>query len=164
MPENLPTLDAAGMPPGLRTATATDLAAVEELVRAAYEPWVPVVGGRPAPLDADYAALIWTGRVYLTGPDGAPDGLIVLVPEPDALLVENVAVTPRRHGQGIGRRLLAFAEAEAVRLGLPAVRLYTHERMARNIALYERLGYVRTGEQPIGNRTSIVHLRKAVPP
>jgi ribosomal protein S18 acetylase RimI-like enzyme len=153
------------MPDAIRVAAATDRAAVEEIVREAYRPWVPVVGGRPQPMDADYARLIADGRVYVTGPAGeaAPgaglDGLIVLVPEEDGLLVENVAVRPGLHGRGIGRRLMAFAEEEARRRGLPAVRLYTHERMTRNIDLYEALGYQQTGREPIGGG-DLVHLRK----
>src|SRR2546421_11344581 len=103
-------------------AARADAPAVEDLVQAAYEPWVPIVGGRPAPMDADYPSLIAAGRVFLTGPDRAdvPDGLIVLVPENGVLLVENVAVRPGLHGQGIGGRRLAFAEDEVRRLGLPA--------------------------------------------
>ena len=145
----------------IRRAAPADRPAVEDLVQAAYEPWVPIVGGRPAPMDADYPSLIAAGRVFLTGPDRVdiPDGLIVLVPENGVLLVENVAVRPRLHGQGIGRRLLAFAEDEARRLGRPAVRLYTHARMTRNRALYEALGYVRTGIQPVGD-SHIVLFRK----
>lgn len=143
---------------GVRLAAEADRAAVEEIVRDAYAPWVPVVGGRPRPLDADYAALIAAGQVHVIGDDGV-DGLIVLVPEAGALLVENVAVRPALHGRGTGRRLLAFAEDEARRRGLPAVRLYTHERMASNLRLYALLGYVETGREPAGP-AHLVHLTK----
>jgi len=71
-------------------------------------------------------------------------GLIVLVQEPDHLLVENVAVAPGRQGEGIGRALLAFAEAEAREAGTPVLRLYTHAAMTENLALYPRLGYEQT--------------------
>jgi ribosomal protein S18 acetylase RimI-like enzyme len=36
---------------------------------------------------------------------------------------------------------MAFAEQRARFLGLPEIRLYTHERMTANIAFYTRLGY-----------------------
>jgi ribosomal protein S18 acetylase RimI-like enzyme len=52
-----------------------------------------------------------------------------------------------------------FAEAEARRLGLPAVRLYTHVRMTRNLALYESIGYHETGRQAIPGG-SLVHMSK----
>jgi ribosomal protein S18 acetylase RimI-like enzyme len=41
--------------------------------------------------------------------------------------------------------LITFAEAEARRLGLGEVRLYTHQMMTENIGLYARLGFIETG-------------------
>lgn len=148
----------------IRAAKPADQPVVVDIVVAAYQPWVAVIGGRPMPMDADYAGLIAAGRVHLAADGtGAPVGLIVLVPEPDALLVENVAVRPALHGRGIGRRLMAFAEEEARRLRQPAVRLYTNAKMIRNIALYEALGYARTGRRPIGARGHLVLMRKELP-
>jgi hypothetical protein len=37
-----------------RPATGPDVTVVREIVTAAYEPWVPIVGMRPIPLEADY--------------------------------------------------------------------------------------------------------------
>ncbi|MEV0581633.1 GNAT family N-acetyltransferase [Nonomuraea sp. NPDC050310] len=139
----------------MRIATEDDRKTVEEIVRAAYEPWIEVIGTPPLPLESDYRALIEAGHVHLDG-DRA---LIVLIPEPDVLLVDNVAVRPGLHGQGIGRELLAFAEAEARRLGLSALRLYTNVKMARNIRLYESLGYVSQGVVGLKGRQA-VHFRK----
>jgi ribosomal protein S18 acetylase RimI-like enzyme len=141
----------------IRPATAADLGTVEEIVQAAYEPWVELIGVRPLPLEADYMSLIAAGRVSLF-PGG--EGLIVLVPEPGVLLVENVAVRPALHGRGLGRLLMAFAESQARSLGLAALRLYTNERMTRNIALYESLGYHETARETIGGGRHVVHLRK----
>ena len=90
-------------------------------------------------------------------------GLIVLVPEPVVLLVENVAVDPLFQGRGPGRTLLAHAEVTAREAGLPSLRLYTHRPMTANIALYEALGYTVTapdtkddprdpyGQDPLGH-------------
>jgi len=52
-----------------------------------------------------------------------------------------VAVAPDAQHSGVGRALLAFAERRALGAGVRELRLYTHERMTANIALYERLGY-----------------------
>jgi GNAT superfamily N-acetyltransferase len=144
----------------MRFAVPADQAAVEELVRQAYQPWVGVIGMRPIPMEADYGDLIAARRVHVTGE--GPDGVIVLLPEDGVLLVENVAVRPGRHGRGIGRSLLAFAETEARRLGLPALRLYTHVKMARNIAIYESLGFVETGREEIDGRSALT-MRKELP-
>ena len=65
-------------------------------------------------------------------PDGA--GLVaalVLRAEDDALLVWSVAVAPAAQGQGLGGRLLAFAEAEARRAGLRHLRLFTNADVHR---------------------------------
>src|SRR5262249_14164552 len=94
----------------MRLAGEADRGAVEELVHDAYTPWIEIIGAIPLPLEADYAALIAAGRVHVT--DGL-EGLIVLVPEDGVLLVENVAVRPELHGQGIGRGQLAYAADEA---------------------------------------------------
>lgn len=141
----------------IRLAAQTDRARVEEIVQAAYARWVDVIGARPIPMDADYRALIDAGRVFVTGE--GPDGLIVLIPEDGVLLVENVAVAPDRHGRGTGRALLAFAEEHARALSLPRLRLYTNELMIANIALYEFLGYRRTGREDVGGR-HVVHMAK----
>jgi ribosomal protein S18 acetylase RimI-like enzyme len=143
----------------VRAATEADRAAVERIVYEAYAPWVERIGMRPAPMDADYAALIAEGRVHVTG-SAEVDGLIVLIPEDGALLVENVAVRSRLHGQGIGRRLLAFAEEQARARGVPALRLYTNAKMTRNIALYESLGYAETERKTIPGGGQIVLMRK----
>ncbi|MFI0367142.1 GNAT family N-acetyltransferase [Actinomadura sp. 1N219] len=143
----------------IRPAVAADRPRIEEIVEAAYTPWAELIGARPIPMDADYAAFIEAGHVFVTG-DG-PDGLIVLIPEDGVLLIENVAVAPDRHGQGIGRALLSFAEDHARALALPRLRLYTNELMARNIALYTRLGYHETGREDIGGR-NVVHMSKTL--
>lgn len=141
----------------MRLATAEDREAVEGIVHAAYEPWVAVIGTRPLPMEADYGRLIEERRVHVTE---ALDALIVLIPEDGVLLVDNVAVRPELHGQGIGRMLLAFAEDEARRLGLPALRLYTNVKMARNIALYTSLGYVEMGREELAGGRKAVTMRK----
>ena len=60
-------------------------------------------------------------------------------------LAAGAAVAPARQGLGLGRRLLAFAEAEALRRGYREIRLYTHEAMVENQRLYRAIGYEETG-------------------
>jgi len=130
----------------LRTARPEDRTAVEAIVIAAYSIYVERIGKAPGPMLDDYAGLIAAGAVsVLEDPDGAVAAIIVLLPKPDHLLLDNIAVHPDRQGRGLGRRLIAFAESEARRLGYAELRLYTHERMTENIALYTRLGFRETG-------------------
>jgi GNAT superfamily N-acetyltransferase len=130
----------------IRRAQSEDRAAVEAIVRDAYAVYIERIGKPPGPMLDDYAALIADGAVnVLEEAGGAIAAIIVLLPQPDHLLLDNIAVRPDRQGSGLGRRLIAFAEAEAWRLGHAELRLYTHERMTENIALYTRLGFVETG-------------------
>ena len=129
----------------LRRAAPADHAAVRALVRAAYAPYVPRLGREPAPMRDDYRARIAAGEVWLLAPEeGAPVGALVLVDEPGALLLDNVAVDAPEQGKGHGRRLIGFAEEEARRRGHPILRLYTNLAMTENIALYRRLGFSET--------------------
>ena len=134
----------------IRPAQAADVAAIEAIVERAYGGYVERIGMRPGPMDSDYAEKVGEGLVHVAdersaggeGSAAAIAGLIVLVELDDRLLIDNVAVDPERQGEGIGRRLLAFAEDRARAAGLDRVALYTHEMMSENIALYARLGYV----------------------
>ena len=94
----------------------------------------------------DYGKHFADGVVSILGEaDGAIVGLIVLLPKTDHMLLDNIAVRPDRHRRGLGRMLIAFADAEVRRMGFAELRLYTHEKMTENIALYTRLGFEATG-------------------
>jgi ribosomal protein S18 acetylase RimI-like enzyme len=93
-------------------------------------------------MDDDYVAEVANGRVHVLEEGERIVGLIVLLECDDHLLVQNIAVAPGCQGQGHGGTLLAFAEAEAARIGVPELRLYTHEKMDTNIAWYARHGWV----------------------
>lgn len=133
----------------IRPAHEGEAAALHALVQAAYARWVPVCGGRPLPMDDDYARRIAAGQAWVTETDGSLAGLVVLEPADGFLLLDNVAVADTHEGTGLGRRLIAFAQAEAARRGFREVRLYTNVRMARNVALYERLGFSRLHTEEI---------------
>jgi GNAT superfamily N-acetyltransferase len=130
----------------IRRAQPADRVAVERIVRDSYAIYVERIGKPPGPMLDDYVALIADGAVsVLEDGDGTIVAIIVLLPKPDHLLLDNIAVRPDRQGSGLGRRLIAFAEDEAHRLGYAELRLYTHRKMTENIALYARLGFVETG-------------------
>ncbi len=95
-------------------------------------------------MTADYAAAVADGTVWVATRDDPVVGLLVLLPRPDHLLLENVAVLPAEQGRGTGSQLLAFAEEEARRRGLPEIRLYTNEAMTENLSYYPRRGYTET--------------------
>jgi ribosomal protein S18 acetylase RimI-like enzyme len=131
----------------IRLAESADVDAVRACVRAAYSVYVDRIGRPPAPMNADYETLVAAGEVWVATEAKAVVGVLVIRPLPDALFLENVAVTPAKQGRGIGRALVTFAERRAEELGLPAVELYTNERMTENLRLYPALGYAETGRR-----------------
>ncbi|SRR5258708_7967619 len=128
----------------IRLACAADVAAVEAIVKDAYSVYLARNGKTPGPMRDDYAVLIDDKRVHVLEEDGEILGLVVLIPEPRTMLLDNVAVSPRAQGRGFGVRLIAFAEESARAAGFPAIRLYTQDIMTENLALYSRLGFVET--------------------
>ncbi len=128
----------------IRPAGPADAAAVREIVDAAYRSYIPRIGKPPGPMLDDYPKRIADGQVWVLGDGAVIDGILVLEQTPDGFLLDNIAVAPNRQGKGVGRALLAFAEAEAVRRGWREIRLYTNALMTENIALYQRIGYVET--------------------
>ena len=141
----------------IRPADAADLPEIERIVRDAYTKYIARIGKPPGPMEDDYPALVRRHDIWVAG---APiGGLIVLLGEDDHLLLDNIAVDPARQGQGIGRALMQFADAEAHRRGYRELRLYTHETMVENIALYSRSGWVQTG-RGVQNGFARVFFRK----
>jgi ribosomal protein S18 acetylase RimI-like enzyme len=131
--------------PGIRAATAADVPAIRQIVVEAYRDYIPRIGKPPGPMLDDYAARVSEGVVWVVEEAQSLAGVIVLLPKPDYLLLDNIAVAPDRQRSGLGRRLLAFAEAEAVRRGYREIRLYTHQTMTENQRLYAAIGYEETG-------------------
>lgn len=128
----------------IRQALDGDEAEVRRVIDAAYLPYVERIGVRPGPLDDDYADLIRRGQVWLLSDEQRTCSVLVLCPEPGAMLLSNVAVDPACQGRGLGRALIDFAEARAREAGFSLIRLYTNAAMTGNVQLYQRLGYRET--------------------
>jgi GNAT superfamily N-acetyltransferase len=127
-----------------RPARPDEAPALRDLVRAAYAKYVPRLGREPAPMLDDYAARIAARQAWVLEEAGALVGALILEDEPDALMLYNIAVSPNAQGIGVGKRLMAFTEAEARRRGYLLLKLYTNEKMVENVAMYPRLGFTET--------------------
>jgi len=137
-------MPAAQSAPVIRQAVSADVPQRHALARAAYQKYVPRIGREPAPMNADFAAHVAAGQAVVIERAGSIAGYMIAWTTPDAYLVDNLAVDPARQGEGLGRTLLAHAAAEAKRLTLPALRLYTNAAMTENLALYCHIGFVET--------------------
>ncbi|MEU0681402.1 GNAT family N-acetyltransferase [Streptomyces albogriseolus] len=150
----------------IRPAVAADVPAVKAVVDAAFRPYIARIGVVPVPMEADHAANVAAGRVFVAElPDdgGARPvrvaGLVVLEPRTDHLYLDTVAVLPDAQGAGLGRLLLEFTEARARALGLPEIRLFTNAMMGENQTIYPRLGY-ETVERRVTGPYDRIHYRK----
>jgi hypothetical protein len=73
----------------IRAAVREDRDAVRDVVRSAYARYVNGIGREPAPMGADYAALLAAGELWVTTDDSdRPIGVLVMRPEGRALLLE----------------------------------------------------------------------------
>lgn len=143
----------------LRPALPEDAAAIRDLTLAAYAKWVPVVGRKPLPMEADYETAVRQHVIELLFAGKRLVALVETIPQPDHLLIENLAVLPEEQGKGHGLRLLRRAEEIAADLGLKELRLYTNQRFAGNVAFYKRRGYGVDREEPFQGGV-LVHMSK----
>jgi ribosomal protein S18 acetylase RimI-like enzyme len=148
----------------IRPAVSSDCDRLTDLATVAYERYLKRMDKKPAPMTEDYAKRVTEGCVFAleirsarpgveksdlepqVSSSASPTiaGFIVLLPEKDALLLDNVAVDPAVQGRGYGKMLMAFAEEHARKAGFRRIILYTNEVMTENLQLYPRLGYMET--------------------
>jgi ribosomal protein S18 acetylase RimI-like enzyme len=131
--------------PRIRAALAADVPAIADIVDHAYRHYIARMGKPPGPMLEDYAARVSEGVVWVLEEEAVIAAIIVLLPGANHLFLDNIAVSPARQGLGLGRRLFAFAETEALRRGYREIRLYTHQTMVENQHLYASIGYEETG-------------------
>ncbi|KQX77395.1 GNAT family N-acetyltransferase [Streptomyces sp. Root1310] len=145
----------------IRPATAADVPAVKAVTDAAYTPYIERIGQVPQPMEADHAADVAAGKVFVTGDPtaGGVVGLVVVEAFADHLFLHSIAVRPDAHRKGVGRRLLRFVDARARALGLPEVRLCTNVMMWENQEIYPKYGYALV-ERRVDGPYDRVHYRK----
>lgn len=150
--------------PVLRRAVFEDVDEIRALVLAAYARWDGVTPRPPRPVRIDYGRAFRAHRFDLLVENGVLVGLVETLAEGDELLIVNVAVHPDRQGEGHGVRLLRHADDLARAGKLKGTRLTTNRLMATNIALYERLGYVREKETESEPGMVAVHMVRSLAP
>jgi hypothetical protein len=108
--------------PRIRTATSADVPAIVDIVDQAYRHYTARIGKPPGPMLDDYAACVAKGVVWVLEEGTAITAIIVLLPAPDYLLLDNIAGPP-----GLGIR----SPAARVRGGRGV-----KARVSRNSALH----------------------------
>jgi ribosomal protein S18 acetylase RimI-like enzyme len=141
-----------------RAATLDDVAALHPLIERAYRGDTAKAGWTH---EADLLFDDRTSADELTALIADPDRIILLAHRDDVLIgcvqvarssddrayLGMLTVEPTLQASGLGRRLLAAAEVEAVaRFGARRMEMTVIRRRAELIAWYERRGYAPTGE------------------
>ncbi|MGF6176058.1 GNAT family N-acetyltransferase [Ensifer sp. 4252] len=91
-------------------------------------------------------------------------GCIFCKPEIDCLYIGKLAVAATCQGKGVGRLLLASAEAAARGRHLPALRLQTRIELVENHRTFSAWGFVETDRtaHPGFNRPTSIEMRKTL--
>lgn len=149
----------AGSVPGFRPATAADVPALRRLIESAYRGDSARAGWTH---EADLLGGARTSDVELAGIVADPDQVMLLAEEDSHIIacvrlmkqadgaayLGMLTVSPERQAGGLGRALLAAAEAEAVaRFEAPRMEMTVISARAELIAWYQRRGYALTGER-----------------
>ena len=143
----------------LTRATTADLDRVVALQRAAYARNRVLLGVEPLPLIVDYAQIFATMEVWLALSPRGLDGVLILEPRAADLLIWSIATDPAAQSAGLGRDMLAAAEARARVLGRPTMRLYTGAILTHLVDWYGRHGYVPERQEVMPDRV-VQHMIK----
>ncbi len=87
----------------IRLARAEDAATVTAIVHAAYVGYQTSIGTTPGPMLDDYDERVAQGVVHVLEENGEIVGLVVLIPEQETMLLDNVAVRPDAQGKNMDR-------------------------------------------------------------
>jgi ribosomal protein S18 acetylase RimI-like enzyme len=113
-------------------------------VVAVSEPWITLHER------VDFLTYLALKQAYVCMIGDAPAGFILFTPEPVFArggYVRAIGVDPAMRRQGIGRKLLAFAESRMAHT-CPNVYLCVSSFNRRGQAFYKGLGYTRVGKLP----------------
>lgn len=142
----------------IRKAEISDAKALTDCMQAAYTIYLSRLHGKPLPpMMVDYEEEIRSYPVWIAESDDKLVGGLILMPENDYMTIANVAVHPKFQGNGLGRGLMEFAEAEAKRKGYTKLHLATHILLTENLSLYSHLGWSEAGRDE-----SRVYMKKVI--
>jgi GNAT superfamily N-acetyltransferase len=134
-------------------AQDADVDALVICINAAYAKYNNRISDMPSVSD-NCADEIAANRVWVVTERDEIIGCVILFMEDDCVKLANLSVHPDHSGKGVGRKLMAFSEREAMKRGHSEMRLNTHAAMPENIQLYTHLGWHKSGRK--GNTVQMV--------
>ncbi|MEM1300712.1 MAG: GNAT family N-acetyltransferase [Pseudomonadota bacterium] len=122
-------------------------AEVAALIHRAFAYMEPILGHKPAAAKVTEERLVQgaeIGSAYIVEDAGRPVASLFTRPSrdfPDALFVGGLAVDKSARGQGLARKMMVLAEAEARQKGYAALTLDTGRALTDLHALFLHLGF-----------------------
>ena len=146
----------------IRLAKTSEAKAVRECVDTAFSHWIDVIGRKPMAMLTDYSPLIEQEKVYVAHINDELVGVLAMWLDHESLYIDTLAVNPSTQNQGIGQRLLKFAEAEAVKREQSKLSLCTNEKMQSYRDYYGRMGYKEVRFDKLDDGRGVVWMEKSL--
>lgn len=132
--------------PPIRRATEHELPALQDIERAAGQPFADIgmssVADDVPPTIPELRSYLDAGRCWVwVDEKNCPVGYLVAMDVADALHIEQVSVHPRVARRGVGRALIEHVASGARDRGCSALTLTTFRDVPWNAPYYERLGF-----------------------
>lgn len=133
-------------------ATEADVAALYQLIQAAFLPCAVRLPSRPTALAMSESDLLATlacpGGTFLVRCEREVIATGAWLKDERGGWLKRIAVHPAYQGTGVGRRIVKALEGHARAAGVRDIRLGTRRSLPGNLLFYSRLGYVERGREP----------------
>ncbi len=133
--------------PGLRSATIDEAPAVTRLINGAFAPEINFRDGPRTNSDA-LRQYFEKGRFFVVERDAQLIACVYVELRGERGYIGMLAVDPALQGQGMGRKLMNFAEAYLKRCRCALAELLIVNANSHLLNLYSKFGYQETGTAP----------------
>jgi predicted N-acetyltransferase YhbS len=134
----------------MNVARLTDPARLPEILAVIHAAFAPLVIDPPSgalrETVADLEARLATDTVFIAEEGAEIAGSVFCTPQEGALYVGRLAVSPQHQRRGVAKALMAEADAEARRLGLPQLTLRARIMLKGNVAFFNTCGFAVAAE------------------
>lgn len=144
----------------IRLASDADIAGVTHCICEAFLHYIPRIGRQPGPMLDDYERLVEQQSVYVAYMESEIVGALVLLETEEGFCIETIAIRPRAQGQGIGSRLLSFAENLAKKSAYSSIYLSTNRVMKESQAVYLHKGFVEFDQRSVNGYDRIFYRKQ----
>jgi N-acetylglutamate synthase-like GNAT family acetyltransferase len=102
----------------IRVASTADVLAIARIVEYAYRDYIQRMGKPPGLMLDDYSARAPAGVVWVIEDTTTIVGILVLLPKPDHLLLDNIAVSPSHPRSGVRTAAPRIRRSRGIAAGL----------------------------------------------